>query len=142
MKYILKIQIIKDIKYWKVADWAWCIWVFLISNEKEIKFELYEKLNSINTPLKPKAVLSILNETKIFSDDSWNNFFKIIEDKKWNSFELSFYFKWEFIFKISDNIWKRRSEAYVLWKLRQKFLQKIFTHFMSVNEYKKTIKVL
>ena len=139
---VLVEEIIKDIKYWKVADWAWCIWVFLISNEKEIKFELYEKLNSINTPLKPKAVLSILNETKVFSDDSWNNFFKIIEDKKWNSFELSFYFKWEFIFKISDNIWKRRSEAYVLWKLRQKLLQKIFTHFMSVNEYKKTKKVL
>ncbi len=125
-------EIINDIKNWKISDWWWTIWVFLISHENDIKDALYKKIIQEKSTIKPKAVLSILNETRIFWDEEMLHYFKIEETSDWkNQLWINFYFKNELIFSIFDNIWKNKSESHVIWWLRQKALTKIFSHFMN-----------
>lgn len=129
----IKNEIINDIKNWEKSDWAWCIWVFLLSKEEDIKKVLFDKLLK-DTSIAPKAVLNILNETKMFDDWENKNLFFIDQIEQNEKFEITFNFKWEKIFKISTPLkWDENYKN--KWFLRKKAVKKIFSHFLNFKEH-------
>jgi len=120
-------EIIKDIRYQNKWNWAWAIWVFLISDNKEIKNEIKNAILERNI-FSPKSIFSILNCTKIMT---WDNeyLFKINEIKEWNSFKIEVYFKWDLLFKNSINFWKINKKK-AIWIIRHKVLKRLIKHFV------------
>lgn len=130
---VIKNEIINDIKNWLIWEWAWCIWVFLISKEEDIKVVLYKRLLQ-DFAISSKAVLNILNETRIFDDMENKNLFKVEHVESPNTYQIKFSFKWEEIFNIQSSFKSNNCES-SKWNLRKKAVKKIFSHFLNLKEH-------
>ena len=126
---VIRQEILNDIQRWNKADWAWSIWVFLLSNEEEIKQALYKKL-VLEWVFSPKAALNILKECHVFDGEKNNRLFEIDEIKTDNHIQMSFSFWWEKIFTVCDSLLSK-SLIDNKWRLRKKVVKKIFDHFVS-----------
>lgn len=84
-------EIIHDLENGEKSNWAWAIGVLLVSGNEDIKKYLKKALLD-DRKFRPKAVLSLLNTTKILSaDDAY--LFQITEHEKANEFSIAVAFK-------------------------------------------------
>lgn len=120
-------EIINDLESWEKSNWAWSIWVLLVSNDGDIKKYLKKALLD-DKKFRAKAVFSLLNLTKILPTDQ-DFLFEIIEEEVWNQFSISVKFKQKELFHpININYWRyEKNDA--IWITRNKALRKIVEHF-------------
>lgn len=123
-------EIKNDINFWDFSDWCWSIWLFLISNEKDIKDLIFKKIikEKIVEPLK---IINILNNTKIIRwDKNWifeiNE--EILEDE--NICKINFSFKWKLIFEFEEYFSNEFDKKFIIFELREKIIKKIFELFI------------
>ncbi len=120
-------EIINDLENWDKSNWAWAIWVFLVSWDNDIKKYLKKALLD-DKKFQPKAVIWLLNVTKVLTSDTWY-LFEIIETEDWEKFSIDVNFKWEKLLRRkSINYWKYSRED-AIWILRKKTIEWILTHF-------------
>ena len=123
---ILVEEIIEDLQNWEKSNWAWAIWVLLVSGDESIKIHLKKALLD-DRKFKAKAIISMLNTSKILSIDE-HSLFDINETQVWNKYSIEVKFRWEKIFSNSINFWKF-SPPKAIWKLRSKIIKKIVEYF-------------
>ncbi len=120
-------EIIHDLENWERSNWAWAIWILLVSWNEDIKKYLKKALLD-DKKFSAKSVLALLNTTKILSTDE-DFLFKITEETKWNQFSITVNYLWNKLFKTSINFWKYE-EKDAIWIVRNKTLKKILIHFV------------
>lgn len=120
-------EIIWDLQSWVKSNWAWAIWIFLISWNKEIT-DILKRIILEEKRFDTKAVLSILNNTVIARWDK-ENIFDIQEEVIWNQIRVIVYFKWQKLFSCACNFTSKYAYNEAIWDLRKKALEKIFIHF-------------
>ncbi len=119
-------EIIHDLENGEKSNWAWAIWVLLVSGNEEIKKYLKKALLD-DRKFKAKAVLSLLSVTKILNSDTLY-LFDILEKEEGNQFSITVVFQGNKLFKSSINYGKIEKEDAV-WMMRNKTLRKIIHHF-------------
>ena len=119
-------EIINDLRNGEKSNWGWAIGVLLVSGNEDIKKYLKQVLLD-EKRFRAKAVLAILNTTKISTSDK-NHLFEIIEEENGNEFSIIVKFRGEKVFRNSANYGKfEPSEA--IGMVRNKVLKRIVTHF-------------
>ena len=119
-------EIIHDLQNGEKWQWAWAIWLFLISKNEEIK-EILRKVLLEEKKFNPKAIFSLLNNTKILNTEE-EYLFSIEEKTDGNKFTIQVQFQWKLLFSTSINFWKiDPSDARK--NLRNKVIDKIIVHF-------------
>ena len=112
-------------------SWAWAIWLFLVSDEKEIKKMIYKKIIEENV-MEYKKIISILNTTKIMRWDE-NSIFQIEEDV--DEVKNKVYYKISFqnnkIYESEYSYWNEYEKRCILWDEREKIIKKFFEIFMD-----------
>jgi hypothetical protein len=126
---VLRQEILNDIQRWNKADWAWSVGVFLLSNEDEIKQALYKKI-VLEWVFFPKSILNIFNECHVFDGEKNNRLFQVEEVRTQTQIHITFFYRWEQIFSVSDNLFSK-NEKDNTGKLRKKVVKKIFEHFLE-----------
>lgn len=119
-------EILLDLESGEKWNWAWAIWIFLVSKNEEIK-NVLKKVLLDEKKFTPKAFFSLLNNTKILNTDE-NYLFSIQETHVENQFTLSVTFNGKQLFSNSMNTGKN-NETEVLKILRNKVLKRIIVHF-------------
>ena len=84
-------EIIQDLESGEKSNWAWAIGVFLVSKNDLLKQYLKKALLD-DKKFRAKAVLSILNASKITSQDTVS-LFHIEEAEVGNTFSITVYFQ-------------------------------------------------
>lgn len=124
-------EIKNDIESWELESWAWAIWLFLVSDEKEIKKMIYKKIIEENV-MEYKKIISILNTTKIMRWDK-NSIFQIEEDV--DEVKNKVYYKISFqnnkIYESEYSYWNEYEKRCILWDEREKIIKKFFEIFMD-----------
>lgn len=119
-------EIIHDLQNGEKWQWAWAIWLFLISKNEEIK-QILRKVLLEEKKFNPKAIFSLLNNTKILNTEE-KYLFSIEEITDWNKFTIHVKFQSKLLFTSSINFWKiEPSEARK--NLRNKIIDRIILHF-------------
>lgn len=118
-------EIIHDLENGDKSNWAWAIGVLLVSGNDKIKACL-KKVLLDDRKFQAKAVLALLNVTKITSADS-ENLFEIVENESGNKFSITAIFKGG-VFRNTINYGKIDAKDAV-GMLRNKMLKRIVRHF-------------
>lgn len=84
-------EIINDLENGEKSNWAWAIGVLLVSGNEEIKKYLKKALLD-DRKFRAKAVLSLLNTTKVASSDE-DYLFRIVEKEAGNEFSITVFFR-------------------------------------------------
>lgn len=119
-------EIIRNLEDWEKWDFAWWIGVFLVWKNQKIK-DVLKKVLLDERIFKPKAIISILNNTKIISTDE-SSLFDIYLEEEGNKLTMYVKYKSKDLFKTSINTWKFTYER-AIWMLRIKTVKKIVNHF-------------
>lgn len=123
----MKKEIKNLIEKWHISDWAWCIWLFLISDEIEIKKLIKEKILK-NFVTGPKQVISLLNTTRILKWDSkWIFEISEIDDTEKIIIDFSLYNKK--IFEFFEEYDNQEQKAIAKSILRKKVIEEVFKFF-------------
>lgn len=123
-------QIMQDLEHGDKSNWAWAIWVLLVSENDEIR-QCLKKVLLDDKKFSAKSVLALLNETKILRTDS-ENLFKIEEIQEWNMFSICVMFDGECICyeTYNNTFWDNP----FLWFFENKFLTFFFPWYRSLQE--------
>lgn len=119
-------EIINDLRNGEKSNWGWAIGVLLVSGNEDIKKYLKQVLLD-EKRFRAKAVLSILNTTKVSTSDK-NHLFEIIEEERGNEFSITVKFRGEKVFRNSANYGKFEPSE-TIGMVRNKVLKRIVTHF-------------
>lgn len=124
-------EIKNDIEFWKIESWSWAIWLFLISDEKEVKELIYKKLLKENI-MEHKKIISILNNTKMMRWDQ-NSIFQIDEeiDETENKIYYNIYFQKNKIYQKELYYWNEYEKRTILWQERWEIIETFFKIFMD-----------
>lgn len=123
-------EIIQDLESGEKSNWAWAIGVFLVSKNDLLKQYLKKALLD-DKKFRAKAVLSILNASKITSQDTVS-LFHIEELEVGNTFSITVYFQWKLLAKRSINYGKfEKNDA--IGMVRNIILRKIVLQFCAAG---------
>jgi hypothetical protein len=129
---IVRNEIIKQITEWvDETSWSWSLWVFLVSEEKEIISALKRKVLSYPT-YRCKKFLSVIWQTIIERKSERVLFVKESERKNKNkvAFKLEIKYIWEII--ISEKILVNTDKITLKkWLVRRHVLTEIFNYFLD-----------
>jgi len=127
-------EVIKDLEHWEKSNWAWAIGVILVSKEYDLKRYLKKALLD-DRKFRPKAVLSILNVTKILSSDS-GFLFHIDEITLTQGYHIEVKYLWETLVSDEINCDEPFQERECLGILRTRVLYQIVQYFCGEDEEK------
>lgn len=125
--HIIVEEIQHDLENGEKANWAWVIWVLLVSKSEALKQTL-KKVLLDDKKFTSKSVLSILSVTKILNTDE-DILFEIDEKEVWNQLSISVKYKKQDLFHPLYINYREYEKNESIGRLRKKAVRKIVEHF-------------
>lgn len=123
----MKLEIKNLIEKWHISEWSWCIWLFLLSDEIEIKKLIKEKILKESVTWS-KQVISLLNTTRILKwDTKW--IFEIEEFDNTEQIIISFSLENKKIFEFIEEYDNEEQKNMAKSSLRRKTIKEVFKFF-------------